>query len=123
MSDGSRIDDAMEATWRDIDAALAPIIGTKGVAALYKRSLSIASRAHAWLAPLAEGDHEAIDLPALKQAIASQAGSQAAPGAVALLDTFHELLEKLIGPSLTERLLASLWEDPSGGSPAQDIAP
>ena len=45
------------------------------------------------------------------------------PVAAPSLQTFHELLATLVGPSLTERLLRSVWADSSSGPPAQDTSP
>ena len=44
-------------------------------------------------------------------------------GGGALLQTFYELLASLVGPSLTERLLRSVWAHSSSGPPAQDTSP
>ncbi len=115
----AQIADAMVATWYEIDAALTPIIGSKAVVALYKRSLYLTGRTHPWLAGTHEGA-QALDLAALKPVVARQSSAEAALGSRALLQTFIQLLGSLIGPSLTERLLRSAWADASSGSPAQD---
>lgn len=122
-ANATQIADAMVATWQEIDAALTPIIGSGGVAALYKRSLYLTAAAHPWLAGTREGAQAAIDPAALKSVIAQQSSADAAIGSNALLQTFHQLLGSLIGPSLTERLLRSVWADSSSGPPAQDTTP
>jgi len=119
-ADAAQVADAFVKTWRAIETALTPIIGSKGVAALYNRSLHLASSAHPWLAVLRESDATAIDLVALKSLATQQTGALAAGGADALLQTFYQLLGSLIGPSLTERLLRSVWADSPGGAPLQD---
>ena len=119
-ADAAQVADACVNTWRAIETALTPIIGSKGVAALYTRSLHLASSAHPWLAALRESEPTAIDLVALKSVAAQQTGALAADGANALLQTFYQLLGSLIGPSLTERLLRSVWADSPGGAPLQD---
>ena len=58
-------------TFGGIDQALTPIIGQRGVAALYKRSLHLAGRAHPWLAGPHEGVHTAMDVAALTGALAA----------------------------------------------------
>ena len=116
----AQIADAMVATWHEIDTALAPIIGSKAVAALYKRSLHLTARTHPWLAAAHEGGQAAIDLAGLKSVVARQSDADAAHGSSALLQTFNQLLGSLIGPSLTERLLRGAWANPSSGPPAQD---
>jgi hypothetical protein len=116
----AQIAEATAAAWQQIDAMLSPIVGRRGVAALYRRSLQLAGSAHPWL--VHEGTPEEIDLAALQSVIAQQGSAQAANGGNALLQTFYRLLASLIGPSLTERLLRSVW-DSSSGPPAQDTTP
>ena len=105
-ANAAQIADAMVATWHEIDAALTPIIGSKAVVALYKRSLHLTAKTHPWLAGTHEGA-QALDLAALKPVVAQQSSAEAALGSRALLQTFNQLLGSLIGPSLTERLLRS----------------
>jgi hypothetical protein len=119
-ANAAQIADALAATWQDIDAALAPIIGSQGVVALYKRSLYLAGTAYPWLAGMHESAQSAMDLEALKSVVAQQSSADAALGGNALLQTFYQLLGSLVGPSLTERLLRSVWEHTSRGPPAQD---
>jgi len=122
-ADATQIADAMVSTWLEIDAALRPVIGQGGVAALYKRSLYLTAPAHTWLASTHEGMHAPMDLAALKAALAQQSNANAAAGSRALLHTFNELLTSLVGPSLTERLLRSVWANSFSGPPAQDSTP
>jgi hypothetical protein len=122
-ADAATIADAIVATWQEVDAALAPIIGPQGVAALYRRSLHLTSSIHPWLAGTHEGVHTVMDLAALKPLLAQQSSADAAAGGSALLQTFYELLASLVGPSLTERLLRSVWAHSSSGPPAQDTSP
>jgi hypothetical protein len=112
----AQVADAMVATWHEIDAALTPIIGSKAVVALYKRSLYLTARTHPWLAGTHEGA-QALDLAALKPVVARQSSAEAALGSRALLQTFDRLLGSLIGPSLTERLLRSAGPDALSGPP------
>lgn len=114
---------AAVATWHEIDAALAPIVGPRGVAALYKRSLHLARAAHPWLAGASAGLHDAFDPATLGAVLAQQDGASAAAGGDALFQIFHDLLATLVGASLTERLLRSVWANTSSGSSAQDATP
>jgi hypothetical protein len=114
---------ALAATLQDIDEALAPIIGSQGVAALCKRSLHLAAKVHPWLGAAHQTGQEAIDLAALRSVIEQQDSADAALGSQALLQTLHRLLGSLIGPALTERLLRTVWDNTSRGTPAQDITP
>jgi hypothetical protein len=123
-ADAAQIARAVVATWQAIDAALAPIIGTQGVAALYKRSLSLTAALHPWLADMPAGVQATMNLEALEAVFAQQGSGDAVVGGNALLQTFHQLLGSLVGPSLTERLLRSVWAaDSSHGAPAQDTTP
>ena len=122
-ADAARISDAVISALQEIDAALAPIVGQRGVAALCKRSLFLTTAAHPWLAGTHDGTQAAIDLAPLKAALAQQTSGDAAAGGTALFVNFHELLGSLVGPALTERLLRSVWTPSSSGEPPQDTSP
>jgi hypothetical protein len=109
--------------WQQIDQALSPIVGTRGVAALYNRSVRLTAVEHPWLPDASSGVLAAIDLSALKAALLRQSAESAAAGGNALFQTFRELLASLVGAALTERLLRSVWTPSSGASPAQDHSP
>jgi hypothetical protein len=122
-ANAAQIAEAVVATCQEIDAALAPIIGQRGVAALYRRSLHLASALHPWLAATPEGFDAALGLGPLKTAFAQQSSADAVAASSALFRTFHELLGSLVGPSLTERLLRAVWTHPISAPPAQDMSP
>ena len=118
------------ASWDEIDVALTPIIGQQGVAALYKRSVHLAARAHPWLAVVLEGSGKGsaisdavVDLDALKNAFQPQDVTEAKSAAEAILRNFFELLTNLIGSSLTERLLHSVWANFLSEPSKQDFSP
>jgi hypothetical protein len=119
-ANAAQIADAIVATWQEIDAALTPIIGQRGVAALYRRSLYLTCAAHPWLAGTHEDAHTDMDLAALKSVFREQSSTHAAGGGNALFQTFYELLASLVGSSLTERLLRSVWANSSSDQHAQD---
>jgi len=110
-------------TWSALDTALSPIIGQRGFAALYKRSLQLTRPQFAWLADVQDGVSPVADFSMLSTALAEQEGPTAVAASVALLETFYDLLTNLIGRSLTDRLLRSVWESPTSGHPAQDTSP
>ncbi|WP_223115465.1 hypothetical protein [Luteimonas suaedae] len=118
-----QIADRMVATWRQIDAALSPIVGQRGVAMLFRRSLHLVAPTHPWLGSVHEGIQATVDLEALEAAFVQQSSADAAAAGGAFLQTFYELLTSLVGPSLTERLLRPVWASFSSGPPAQDISP
>jgi hypothetical protein len=122
-ADAAQIADAIASIWQEIDAALAPIIGKRGVTALYRRSLHLSSADHSWMAGLHEGPATAIDLTALKSALAQQDSAQAAAGGGVLLHRFHELLITLVGASLTGQLLRPVWANALRRIPSQDTLP
>lgn len=116
-----QIADAVVQLWGQIDAVLVPIVGSRGVAALYKRSLYNAARTHGWLPSSPAELASSADLPALQSAFAGQSSAEAARAGGAVLQNFHALLSDLIGPSLTERLLRSVWTSFLNGMDAQEI--
>lgn len=121
-ADAEQVADAILAVWAEIDQALNPIIGHRGVAALYNRSLNLTAARYPWLAAGHQGVLAAVDLGALKAALAQRAPAEAAVGGSALLQSFHALLCSLVGASLTDRLLVSVWAQPAGAVPGQDTA-
>lgn len=107
--------------WAAVSAALTPVIGQRGVAALYRRSLHLCRPAHPCLAEVVWGEDALLDLGPLKAVLAALSADASAAVAADLLQTLHELLVSLIGPSLTERLLGAVWAHFLSGTPAQDI--
>ena len=107
----------------EIDTALYPIIGQRGVAALRVRSVHLAGKTHPWLVQARDGTLADVDRQALESILAQQPAAEAASGGAALLQTFCDLLVSLIGSSLTERLLHHVWADPPGGPHSQDTSP
>jgi hypothetical protein len=107
-------DDAVS-TWRAIDAALSPIIGQRGVAALFKRALALTRPTYPWLSDVLGGVEQPGDFTALATAFSQQTGPRLVAANEALLRNFADLLINLIGGALTERLLSSVWNRPSNG--------
>ncbi len=120
-ADTSQIADAVLATWNEIDAVLVPIIGKRGLAALYKRSVHVNAQAHPWLHIEHDAALAVADFTELTPLIRQQDSATAMAGAATLFNTFHELLSSVIGSSLTERLLRSVWADASSGTAAEDL--
>jgi len=94
---------------QEIASVLTPILGSRGVAALYQRALHVARSRHPWLAESVEVVQPTIDLVALKAAFAQQDRTEATAAATAVLHSFHDLLASLIGGALCERLLDPVW--------------
>lgn len=112
--------DSLEGIWREIGDRLFGIVGQQGVAGLYQRSLHVAAREHAWLADCFQGAQAPMDLNLLRTALMAQPFESASAGATALLDIFYQILVGLVGVSMSERLLRSIWHTPSSGSSPQD---
>ena len=104
----------------DIDHALAPVVGLNGVAALYKRTLHVAGKAHPCLLASAFSGSPSDHAAAWTTALQGQTASQAVAAGAAFLQTFHQLLVTLVGLSLAERLLRPVWANILSGSSAKD---
>jgi len=117
-----KLADAIVAVWLDIDQALHPIIGRRGVAALFHRSVKLTAAVHPWLAVSHAAAPAAVEPSALRAALVQQGPAEVAAAGGALFETFHGLLASLVGESLTQRLLHAVWNQPAGASPAQDDA-
>ena len=119
-ADALRIADSAVAVWRELDAALSPIIGLRGVAALFKRSLLLTAPGHPSLVAAhwvveTQGDFDSLRASLKQQSVASAIATNGA-----LLQQFVDLLTNLIGESLTERLLQSVLDNPPGHASVQE---
>lgn len=121
--DAARTGDTAAIIWRRIEGALWPIIGHAGVAALFKRSLYLARGEHPCLAVMFDAKCAPNDFVLLRETLAQQPDAAAAAAHAGLLRVFVGLLTNLIGRSLTERLLRSVWDHPSSGDAVQDTLP
>ena len=117
------IADAALATWQGFEAALAPIIGSGGVAALYRRSLYLSHAAHPWLPGVQAGALAPVEFTELQAALARRSSREAQAATDALTNTFRELLAELIGLSLTDRLLRPASPPTSHGGAVQEKLP
>lgn len=122
-ADVERIADASIAILQEFDDALAPIVGRRGVAMLYKRCIFLSSPAYPWLAGVHGSVHTAADFPAFRSALVQQDSANAAAGSVAVLQNLYQLLITLIGAPLTGRLLRAAWAAPASDTPAEDPSP
>ena len=103
-----------------MERALSPIIGVRGVAALYGRTIFVTSRMHSWLGNAPEGVQSSMDLDSLHTAISAQPRAVGIEGGSALFTAFHELLVSMVGAVLTEQLLRDVLTSSSSGHAAQD---
>jgi hypothetical protein len=122
-ADAAALAAAIESEWREIETALAPIIGRLGVSALFRRSLHLTAPNHTALAGLRPNVHGGLDIRALTTALSQHDAMSAATAADALLQTFSELLATLIGRELAARLLDPVWSQLPSDLPVQDSTP
>ena len=109
-ADAAQVADCFVGLWQEVEAAMTPIIGSRGISALYQRSLHLTAARRPALAKL---QVTAAPADQLREVLAAQDADSALADGDAFLQTFRELLVTLIGPSLTERLLRDAWAAPS----------
>jgi len=114
---------SVAAACKGIEAALAPVIGRRGGAALLSRSLEITAKTHGWVEGVTEGNPSDIDIEGFASSIARQTPANAAAAGQLFLSTFNNLLMSLIGPPLSWRFLRPVWTSSPGGTTAQDTTP
>lgn len=110
--------------WLDVEQALHPIIGLRGVAALYSRSLQIAAATVPCLKAVAPAAAPArIDPAPLRIVLAQQDARLATAASLATLQAFQGVLCSLLGVALTERLLHPVWALSPQDCPVQPAPP
>ena len=117
-SSSTEIAQTAREVWQRIEASLTPIVGQRGVAALCRRSLLLSSdRPPPGMIDL---DVTSVDVLAeLQRASERQTAEVAMEMNAAMLETFRELLTKLIGASLAERLLRPAWDHLASSAAAE----
>jgi len=117
------IADGANATWAAINIALSPVIGQHGVVALFKRSVHLQQLNYPPLVAVRDPNMLPGNFTAeLHAFLGQQTNENAVLIHSALLNTFYQVLTNLIGVSLTDQLLHSLFSTPSSGDPAQDTS-
>ena len=96
-------------TWQQIAAQLEPVIGLRGVDALFNRSLQRACNTFHWLEMIGVRGNGAASLAHLGTCFKGREPAVATDAACALIGTFTELLANLLGESLTARLVDVVW--------------
>ena len=100
---------ATQDLWREVGACLAPMIGARGVDALFSRSLHLTTRVLPWLGKPGEYREGVGDLAGFTARLEGCDPLRAAEASEALLVTFTDLLATMIGSSLAEHLLEPVW--------------
>jgi hypothetical protein len=106
---------------RDVAARLAVVLGERGVDVLFRRSVHLAAAQFPWLAMRGEDRSTDVVFSRLGEVLARQERTVAVEASYALLVTFTELLATLIGESLTETLLSSVWVPASPGTDQENV--
>jgi len=106
--------------WCAISDTLSPIIGKRGMTALFERALHLSAAHHPWLEDARESSTDTPAFSALATLLLNQPESEAIASMTTLFESFDRLLIGLIGESLTERLLQPIWALPSAGTTRQD---
>jgi hypothetical protein len=119
-ADTATLSAAAIADWRAIEAALVPIVGARGFAALFARSLHDTRRTFPWL-EWQRNPEPAAGLDQLQQRLASRDSEDILAATTALLQCFCGLLTSLIGAALADRLLSGVASAPDG--PAAEEVP
>lgn len=100
-------------TWTRVVAQLAPIIGPRGVDSLFRRSVQLTRAEYPWLEAGPETPDGDFPAETFEGCLAVRDSEAAAEASIELLAAFTELLEALVGPGLTQRLLDPVWIVPS----------
>ena len=79
-ADTAKVTAAIVSAWSEVEAALVPVIGPRGMAALFERSLHNCRKGHPWLAAVPENLEAQMDLPALAAVLSRQDSANAAAG-------------------------------------------
>ena len=116
----AQIAEALLDAWQGMHEALAPVIGQRGVAALFSRALHVTGNEFPWMAAAPLDAAGTINLAALRAAVAARHRIDAASASDAFLHHFNALLSSLIGQSLTDQLIGTARIDTAGGPAAQD---
>lgn len=118
-----QIADVIIAMLQETNAALVPIIGPKGVAALYRRSLHVCMALHTQMDGVYIRSSEPLELSDLKSILIQQNKNDVIFFGEELLKALYKLLTTLIGPSLSGRLLLDVWENNLSAPPVQETSP
>ncbi len=117
LRDPARVADVSAALWRGLAHHLTAIIGERGFASLYARSVYQVSSNYPWLAGQAQ-PLDGVPFIELHQRLQAQLMPVAGQASVALLSVFIDTLTLLIGELVTASILHAAWGD-EAVSPAE----
>ncbi len=110
--DAGAVAQATVEIWQQMAQCLAPVIGARGVDALFGRSLLLAGKNYPWLAVAGIRGGSDTALVELRSCIESREPAVAVDAGCNLLSVFTVLLAGLIGDALTGRLLDAVLSPP-----------
>lgn len=113
VPDARTVADATLRTWDQVAARLIPVIGARGVDALFGRALHLTCQAFPWLEIGGQRANPVDAMARIRTRLEQRKSDAAEEASRALLVTFTQLLSNLIGTSLTARLLDPVWDSPS----------
>lgn len=119
-SDANHIAEIAISLCGEIQGALRPVVGDRGVAALFTRAVYLTSLTHDWFGLAHKSIGTDFELDSWKLVIAGRSRQEVFASASDFFKSFQELLDSLIGASLTERLLRPLWASIQIGSSEED---
>ena len=105
--------------WHEVADTLAPMIGSGGVEAIFKRAQQLTARSCPWMVPAGEPEACADLLARCQAHLMGRDPEEAIEANISLLVAFTDLLETMIGTSLTDRLLGQIWALPISVSPEE----
>ncbi|MFW9082060.1 hypothetical protein ACOI9X_22730 [Pseudomonas sp. P2757] len=123
IADIDQVAGAIITLLHDTSAALVPVIGPIGVAALFRRSLNLCTSAQPRLADISRRLADPLDMEDFKSVLVQQNRTDVIFFGEEWLKALYALLATLIGNSLCARLLLDVWDINSSAPPAQEISP
>lgn len=112
---------AVVQTWRRVEAGLRPVLGQRGVAALFARCVHLVRPTHPCLEGLRDSAAAAINFDAFESVLSQRPVLEIVEAGELLLQTLHALLVSLVGTALTDRLLAGVSVPLPGESISQEL--
>lgn len=102
------------------ESVFKPIIGLRGLAALYDANLKRFSSNYPWLCAAIEHPCVTLNLQLLRSVLLDNNHQTLMQAGAALITNFYLIIAGLIGSSLTEQLLRPVWA-PTTVKPAREI--
>lgn len=109
---GASVADVSVSLWVRLSAELVLLIGDGGFLPLYRRSVQLSAANFPWLQPASVEvplESGSTRFAGLKRSIDGQDADEASQASAFLLNTFIDMLARLIGETLTIGILRSAW--------------